>query len=232
MRSTPAVYLISVVLPVYRNAESLVELSRRLLRALEPEGTALELIFVNDACPAGSADVLAGLASAEPRVRVITNGRNQGQRLAVWRGLVSAHGHLIVTMDADLQDRPEDVPLLVREIHDGHFDAVFAARRGEHPDRSRQLSSRIFKRLRSVLTGVPADAGTFLAMTREARDRISHFETASPCLPVLLAAAGLRLGSVAVTRDPRPAGKSAYSHWMRVRLAWKDLRAAWKVRAR
>jgi glycosyltransferase involved in cell wall biosynthesis len=224
--------VISIVLPVYRNAETLAELNRRLLRALEPEGTALELIFVNDGCPAGSGEVLSGLASADPRVRVLTNGRNQGQRLTVWRGLGSARGDLIVTMDADLQDRPEDIPLLVREIRDRQFDAVFAARRGEHQDRSREITSRIFKRLRSALTGVPVDAGTFLAMTREARDRILRFETASPCLPVLLAAARLRLGSVAVTRDPRPAGESAYSHWMRIRLAWQDLRSAWKIRAR
>ena len=107
---------ISVVLPVYRNAEVLAALHARLVRALEGEAAELEMIFVDDACPAGSGAVLDELARRDARVRVIRHERNQGQRLAVWHGLEAARGAIVITMDADLQDPPEAIPLLLGEL--------------------------------------------------------------------------------------------------------------------
>ena len=104
---------ISVVLPVYRNAEVLAALHARLVRVLEGEAAELEMIFVDDACPAGSGAVLDQLARRDTRVRVIRHERNQGQRLAVWHGLEAARGEIVITMDADLQDPPEAIPLLL-----------------------------------------------------------------------------------------------------------------------
>jgi polyisoprenyl-phosphate glycosyltransferase len=222
---------VSVILPVYRNADTVVELHARLTRALEGEGE-LELIFVNDACPGGSGPVLAQLAARHPEVRLFTNERNQGQRLAVWRGVREARGDLIVTMDADLQDPPEAVPVLLRALRESGAGAVFAGRRGEYQSAMRMATSRLFKRVVHGLTGLPPDAGAFLAMTREARDRIVKLEVASPYLPALLCGTRMRLISIPVERAERKSGTSAYSEWARLRMAWTGLAAAWKVRRR
>jgi glycosyltransferase involved in cell wall biosynthesis len=220
---------ISVILPVCRNADTLVELHARLVAALHTEDAPLELIFVNDACPAGSATPLAQLAR-DGRVRVLTHERNQGQRLAVWHGLEQARGDVIVTMDADLQDPPEAIPGMLCAMRDAHAGAVFAGRRGEYQGRLRMATSRLFKKAVHRMTGLPPDAGAFLAMTREARDRIFQLEVASPYLPALLCASGVKLISIPVERDPRKTGASAYSEWARFRMAWSGLRAAWKAR--
>ena len=223
---------ISVVLPVYRNRDTLEALHGRLAATLEPHGANLEFIFVNDACPSGSAEVLVRLARLDSRVRLLTHERNLGQRLAVWHGLAAARGELIVTMDADLQDRPESIPLLLNRLRAGGVGAVFAGRRGEYQGRLRMVASRGFKALLSRLTGLPADAGTFVVLTRDARDRMLRIEAPSPHLPALLRATGVRLASVGLEREPRRSGESAYSEWTRITLAWKDLVTAWQMRRR
>ena len=222
---------VSVVLPVYRNAEALERLHARLIRALAAEA-ALELIFVDDACPAGSGAVLDRLAREDARVRVIHHDRNRGQRLAVWHGLQAARGEIVVTMDADLQDPPEAIPLLLEELRSTGAAAVFAGRRGQYQGRLRMATSRLYRSVLQALTGIPNDAGAFLAMTRDALDRILPIPMPSPYLPALLASTGLPVRSIPVARDVRPAGKSAYSEWARLRLACSGLAAAWRVKRR
>ena len=82
------------------------------------------------------------------------------------------------------------------------------------------------------MTGIPGDAGAYVAMTREALDRILPVAMASPYLPALLASTGLPVRSIPVEREVRPAGKSAYSEWARLRLAYHGLSAAWKLKRR
>lgn len=223
---------VSVVLPVYRNAEVLAVLHARLVRVLEGEAAELEMIFVDDACPAGSGAVLEELARRDARVRVIRHERNQGQRLAVWHGLEAARGEIVITLDADLQDPPEAIPLLLGELRASGAGAVFAGRRGEYQGRLRMATSRIYRRVLQAMTGIPGDAGAYVAMTREALDRILPVAMASPYLPALLASTGLLLCSIPVEREVRPAGKSAYSEWARLRLAYYGLSAAWKLKRR
>ncbi len=223
---------ISVVLPVYRNAEVLVALHARLVRVLVGEAAELEMIFVDDACPAGSGAVLEELARRDTRVRVIRHERNQGQRLAVWHGLEAARGEIVITMDADLQDPPEAIPLLFGELRSTGAGAVFAGRRGEYQGRLRMATSRLYRSVLQAATGIPGDAGAYVAMTREALDRILPIAMASPYLPALLASTGLPVRSIPVEREVRPAGKSAYSEWARLRLAYHGLSAAWKLKRR
>ena len=221
---------ISVILPVYRNAETLPELHRRLTQALAPE--TFELIFVDDACPANSAAVLSQLAASDPRVRVITHDRNHGQRFAVWHGLEAARGQIAITMDADLQDPPEAIPQLLAALRANGAGAVYAARRGAYQSRGRMLTSRLYRTLLQSLTGIPADTGAYLAITRPALDAILPLEMRSPYLPALLVSTGLPFRGVPVQRDTRPAGDSAYSEMARLRLAFHSLRAAWQLKRR
>ena len=223
---------ISVVLPVYRNAEVLAALHARLVRVLEGEAEDLEMIFVDDACPAGSGAVLDQLERQDARVRVVRHERNQGQRLAVWHGLEAARGAIVITMDADLQDPPEAIPLLLGELRASGAGAVFAGRRGEYQGRLRMGTSRLYRRVLQAATGIPGDAGAYVAMRREALDRILPIAMASPYLPALLASTGLPVRSIPVKREVRPAGESAYSEWARLRLAYHGLSAAWKLKRR
>ena len=223
---------ISVVLPVYRNAEALAALHARLIAALEAEAAELELIYVDDACPAGSGAVLGELARRDARVRVIRHARNQGQRLAVWHGLEAARGAIIITMDADLQDPPEAIPMLLVELRSTGAGAVFAGRRGTYQGSLRMTTSRLYRSVLQALTGIPGDAGAFVAMTRDALDGILPISMPSPYLPALLASTGLPVRSIPVARELRQAGESAYSEWARLRLACRSLSAAWKLKRR
>jgi len=218
---------LSVILPVYRTATAIPELHRRLAETLQ--GRDFELIFVDDACPEGSAAVLARIA--DPRVVTVTHAANRGQRQAVLSGLRAARGTTIVIMDADLQDEPEDIPRLLAVLRPGQIEAVFAGRRGDYQAASRMWTSRLFKRLMHRLTGVPADAGSFVAMTRRMAGAVLRLATGQrPYMLALIGATRLPVCSVATRRAVRPAGTSAYSEWRRLRFALSGLRAALELR--
>src|SRR5438067_1542306 len=157
---------LTVVLPVYRNADTLPALHAALHRVLDAQPLDYELLFVDDACPAGSLRVLESLAARDPRVAVLALDRNVGQHRAILAGVELARGARIVVMDADLQDPPEAIPALLARLAQGP-DAVFAGRRGRYESPPRLLSSWLLKRLLWLLCGLPPDAGAFLAIHRE-----------------------------------------------------------------
>ena len=150
--------LISVVVPVYKNRETVGELAAQLC-GVTPE---LELIFVNDACPVGTGDVLDRLAARYKWIRVIHHSTNLGQTAALLRGIEAASGEYIAILDADLQDPPEALPLLLAELERGDWGAVFAGRRGNYQNRSRMLTSKIFKGIVTRLADLPPDAAGFV----------------------------------------------------------------------
>lgn len=201
---------VSVVLPVYRNRATLDELHRRLSAALSGMSLPYELIFVDDACPEGSAAGLAEIAARDPRVRAISLPRNVGQQRAAWVGLSAAGGAWSVVMDADLQDPPEAIPALLSAAAPG-VDAVLAAWRGRYEGKGRLLTSRLFKILREKLTGYPRDAGMFFALRRPLVEEILRHDVPHPFLPSLVALSGRRFVTVPVERASRPSGESAYS---------------------
>ena len=201
---------VSVVLPVYRNRETLAELHSRLSATLAVAAPRYELVFVNDACPEGSAAVLADLAARDPRVRTVSLTRNVGQQRAAWLGLLATRGAWAVVMDADLQDPPEAVPDLLSAATPG-VDAVLAAWTGRYEGRGRLATSRAFKILREKLTGYPRDAGMFLALRRPLVDEILRHDVPHPFLPSLVGLSGRRFITVPVERLARPRGASAYT---------------------
>jgi len=205
---------VGIVVPVYRNAETLQELYRRLRHVLETEQLSYEMIFVDDACPAGSLDVLEELAQGDPRVAVLALERNVGQHRAILAGLSHAWGKCVVVMDADLQDPPEAIPDLLSKMQRG-YAAVFAGRRGRYESFSRLLTSRLFKGLLHLLCGVPADAGLFVAMNRQMVERLLAFDEPRPFVVAMIGCTGLPLASIPVLRSQRPSGHSTYSFWKR-----------------
>jgi dolichol-phosphate mannosyltransferase/undecaprenyl-phosphate 4-deoxy-4-formamido-L-arabinose transferase len=227
---TPDTAEVSVVLPVYRTGGALRELHRRLDAVLGPR--LRELVLVDDACPEGSGLVIAELADRDTRVRPITLARNRGQHRAVLAGLRATTGTWSLVMDADLQDPPEAIPPLLDRASAGGVDAVFAGRRGRYESPLRLLTSRLYKRLLGRLVGVPADAGTFVVLSRPLVDKLVEMGGPSPSLVAMIGCAGVVTTSVPVERAPRFEGRSAYSHAARLRSAVQALRwvAWWRLR--
>ena len=224
--------LLSIVMPVYRNAATLRELHSRLSRAMRTQRLDYELIFVNDACPENSLAVLIELAQSDPQTAVVALERNVGQQRAVMAGLRLARGASVVVMDADLQDPPEAIPGLLRELQSG-YAAVFAGRRGAYESPFRLLTSRVFKRMQSWLSGVPPDAGLFVVMRRDMVERLLAFDAPRPFLVPMIGCTGLPLASTPVLRAARPSGVSAYSTWKRLKIACLSLgwTVVWRLRA-
>jgi glycosyltransferase involved in cell wall biosynthesis len=210
---------LSVVTPVFRNAETIVELHRRLTTvcsAYEP----YEIIFVNDSGPDHSLQVLKEITELDSHAGVVALRENGGQNRAVIAGVANASGDAIVIMDADLQDPPEAIPALLDKLQNG-YDVVFGGRRGSYEPAGRMVTSRLFKRVLSLLSGfrLPSDAGLFLVMNHGAALRALDLADDDPHVVGLLARTGARMTSVGVTRSARANGQSAYSGSARLKVA-------------
>jgi glycosyltransferase involved in cell wall biosynthesis len=214
---------VSVVLPLHRNADSVAELCGRLSDVLRSRGASYEIILVDDACPEGSGAVARELANRNSNIIAIHNDVNLGQQRSVLRGLARASGRVVVIMDADLQDRPEEIPLLLEEFSKGSWGAVFAAARRRHNSRSRLFTSLVFKSLMRWICGIPAGSGLFVALTQESARRILSIQLDRPYVLAMIGCAGISMTSVPVERASRPHGQSAYSKRMRLREGFMAL---------
>ncbi|MDD7939482.1 glycosyltransferase [Actinomycetospora lutea] len=217
---------VAVVVPVHRNGATLEELVRRIAGALA--GRPWRVRLVVDACPEGSGHVARALAARDRRVAVTELAVNVGQHAALRRGLADEPGACAwVCLDADLQDPPEALPALVDRL-DEH-DVVFAGRRGAYESAGRHLTGRGHRLLVAALTGLPADAGAFLALGPRGRAAVlSPAGAAAPSVVVALgprtrAGAGLRVTSRSVARATRPVGTSAWSSRARLRQSVRAL---------
>ncbi len=217
---------LSVILPLYRTADTLEELHSRLCAVLEAAHLTFEIVAVNDACPHGSGPLLDTLAARDSRLVPIHLPANVGQQRAVWQGLQAARGELIAIMDADLQDQPEHLPALLQALAAHPVHAVFAGRRGQYQQGSRMATSYLFKRLLHLVAHVPPDAGSYVVFTRAMADAILRFPVPHPYMLALIGATRLPVLSLPIPRAPRPVGRSAYSEFTRLQFAWRGLRTA------
>ena len=143
--------MISVVIPAFDEALSLEELHRQLDAVASAEGYDLQIIFIDDGSTDGTWDVIEKLARDDPRVLGIRFRRNFGKAAALSAGFDAAVGELIVTMDADLQDDPDEIPNLLAKLHEG-FDVVSGWKRVRHDPWHKVWPSRVFNFLVSRLT--------------------------------------------------------------------------------
>ncbi len=215
-----------VVTPVHGNEATLPELVRRLVVALD--GRTWRLRMVVDASPDASLAVARSLAALDPRIAVTALDRNVGQHRALARGLAAedeatATAAAWVCLDADLQDPPEAVPVLLRRLAGGDVGAVFAGRRGAYESRARMLTGRLHRAALGRVTGLPADAGAFVAMGPAARRAV--LDLGGPSIVAAIGASGVPVASVPVERDRRPSGHSSWSAAGRARQSARTL--AW-----
>ena len=215
---------LSIVIPLFDEAENLEPLALELRAALEGLAYGYEVLFVDDGSGDDSPAVLARLAAADSRLRVLRQPVNQGQSAAFAAGLRHARGELVATLDADLQNDPADLPRLLAEI-DG-CDVVCGVRTDRHDSWVRRVSSRIANTVRNRLTGESiTDVGCSLRVmhTRHAR-RVPFFEGMHRFLPTLLRLAGAqRIVEVPVSHRPRLRGASKYGIHNRLWRALADL---------
>lgn len=208
---------VSVIVPVYKNHDTLVDLHLQVSTVLHSLCEEFEFVFVDDNCPQNSIAVLRKLAGDDDRVSVVQMKQNVGQQNAVLTGLRYAHGKTAVIMDADLQDPPSALPNLIRKINEG-YDVVFAGRRGSYQAYSRLFTSQLYKWALHVLTGVPTDAGLFMALQKDTVQKLLAVYSTPPHLVAMLGVLNLRTLSIPVEREKRPSGESAYTSWMRLKV--------------
>jgi polyisoprenyl-phosphate glycosyltransferase len=220
---------VTIVVPVFRNADTLAALAGRLCAALASTFGTFRVLFVVDASPDDSWGVVRELAAQDARICGLLLDRRAGQHAAVLVGLASAASRWFVVMDGDLQDPPEAVPLLLdraRELG----GTVFARRTGRYERWDRLVTSRAFKTLLRWISGVPQDVGTFFVVNAGVADAMCRMRVRSPQVVVLAHHCSPAWDVVPVTRAQRAVGRSAYSSAARVRAAIRTLRCAVECR--
>jgi glycosyltransferase involved in cell wall biosynthesis len=204
---------ISVVIPVFNESENLEELHRELVAALESTGRAFDVILIDDGSTDSSWTVLRSLQQKDGRVKLIRLRRNFGQTAALAAGFDHARGGIIVSLDADLQNDPNDIPSLIQRIDDG-FDIVSGWRRSRKDKFfSRRVPSLIANTLISRLTGVRLhDYGcTLKAFRSEVIKNIKLYGELHRFIPAIASQLGVRISEVEVNHRPRKHGKSKYT---------------------
>jgi glycosyltransferase involved in cell wall biosynthesis len=228
--SAPA---LSIVLPVFEEAESLPVLWQELEATLPLLGRSAEVIFVDDGSADGSTEVLRDLAKRDPRVRLVRLEDNAGLSAAFYVGYQAARAPVVVTMDSDLQNDPRDMLTLLQHLEG--VDAVVGWRQVRHDSWVKRASSRIANRVRDRLTGdrVRDSASSFRVVRRECLAAIPPFDGMHRFVPTLLRSAGYRVVEVPVSHRPRRYGRSKFGIPNRLRRVIADVLAVrWMLRRR
>ena len=203
---------LSVIAPVYNEVENVDELVSQIVSTLRPTGLSFEIILIDDGSSDGTTERLAELARRVPELRCIVFRRNFGQSAAMTAGFQHSRGRVVVSMDADLQNDPADIPKLVAKLREGH-DLVSGWRKSrKDPFFSRRLPSVLANRLISWATGVRLhDYGCSLkAYDGELARNLLLYGELHRFIPVLANLYGARIAEVAVNHRPRTKGKSKY----------------------
>jgi glycosyltransferase involved in cell wall biosynthesis len=215
--------LLSLVIPVYNEADSLVPLVAEIDEALVTYATPYEILFVDDGSTDGSFAVMRELAEARDDVRVLKLRRNFGKAAALSHGFAAARGDLIVTMDGDRQDDPAEIPNLVAPLSQG-YDLVSGWKQRRQDPLNKTLPSRFVYWTVRRASGIPLhDFNCGLkSYRREVVDTISIYGEMHRYIPVVAAQAGFRATEVKVSHRRRTAGRSKYG-WQRYMRGYLDL---------
>jgi undecaprenyl-phosphate 4-deoxy-4-formamido-L-arabinose transferase len=212
---TPAV---SVVVPVYNSEQTLDELVARLMTAASSGPGGLEIVLVNDGSRDRSWQVVQRLAAAHPEVRGISLARNHGQHNALLCGIREARGDVIVTMDDDLQNRPEDVPALIARLN-ADCDVVYGFPRAQQWGVMRNIASRVTKLVLEGAMGARTASmvSGFRAMRSDVREAFAGYQSILVNIDVLLTWGASRFDVVLVEHERRRVGRSNYTFRQLVR---------------
>lgn len=210
---------LSVVVPVYRAAECLHELQRRLTASLEQITSDFECILVEDCGGDESWQIICDIARRDPRFRGIQFSRNFGQHHGITAGLDHCRGAWVVIMDCDLQDAPEEIPALYAKAQEG-FDVVLAQRANRKDSTEKTLSSRLFYQLFNYLTDMKYDprVGNFRIMSAKVVENCRAMREGLRFLPGMVEWMGFPAAKIEVEHGMRYAGESTYTFRKLLRL--------------
>ena len=203
---------VSVVVPVYNSEQTLDELVRRLKASIATGRRPLEILLVNDGSADGSWQVVQQLAAAHPEVRGISLARNHGQHNALLCGMREATGAVILTIDDDLQNRPEDAPALIARLQQG-YDVVYGFPRQQQWGLLRNVASRVTKLVLQGAMGARTASmvSGFRAIRAEVLDAFAGYQSILVNIDVLLTWGTSRFDVVEVEHEQRRVGRSNYT---------------------
>lgn len=203
---------VSVVVPVYRSQETLRELHRRIVSALEPVVPDFEILLVEDCGGDDSWGVIQELAKGDPRVRGIQLARNYGQHNALLCGIRAARGEILVTLDDDLQNPPEEISRFLDKLGEG-YDVVYGTPATETHGFLRNQASRITKlALQSAMGAETASkVSAYRVFRSRLRDAFADYRSPTVNIDVLLTWGTTRFATIAVRQDGRAHGDSGYT---------------------
>jgi undecaprenyl-phosphate 4-deoxy-4-formamido-L-arabinose transferase len=210
--ATPKRQSVAIVVPVYNEAANLPVLWPRLRPILNDSTREWEVVFVDDGSTDESLEILRGYSREDARVRVIELARNFGQHSALLAGFRNSRGDVVVTLDADLQNPPEEIPRLLEAIAEGN-DVVGGWREDRHDRSYRRLASRMHNRITSTIVGVPMhDYGCMLrAYRRHIVDTVIACDEKAAFVPALANSFAKRVAEIPVLHAERHDGKSRYN---------------------
>jgi undecaprenyl-phosphate 4-deoxy-4-formamido-L-arabinose transferase len=211
---------LSIVIPVYNEEAGLAKLFERLYPALDKLGLPYEIVFVNDGSRDQSATILADRFRERPDVtRVVLFNGNYGQHMAILAGFQATRGEIVVTLDADLQNPPEEIGNLVAKMHEG-YDYVGSIRRERQDVAWRTHASKAMNRLREKITHIKmTDQGNMLrAYGRNVIDLINQCSEVNTFIPALAYTFARKPTEIVVEHEERAAGESKYSLYSLIRL--------------
>ncbi|MCU6500261.1 glycosyltransferase [Rugamonas sp. A1-17] len=211
---------ISVVIPIYNEQAGLQALFDRLYPALDKLGTTYEIVFVNDGSRDNSVSILAEQFRTRPDVtRVVLFNGNYGQHMAILAGFEASRGDIMITLDADLQNPPEEIGNLVAKIREG-YDYVGSIRRKRQDSAWRTYASKAMNHLRERITNIKiTDQGNMLrAYGRNVIDLVNQCGEVNTFVPALAYRFARKPTEIIVEHEERAAGESKYSLYSLIRL--------------
>ena len=213
--------VISVVIPMYDEAEIIGEMHRRLAAVMATVDTPWEAIYVNDGSRDATLRIIATLRASDPHIAVVNLSRNFGKEIATTAGLDHACGDAVIVIDADLQDPPELIPCLITAWRNG-YDMVYARRRCRDGETwLKKLTAAAFYRMMRRLGDVelPRDVGDFRLMSRRVVDAVQQLREQHRFMKGLFAWVGFPSTAIEYDRDPRAGGTTKWSFWKLWNLA-------------
>jgi len=220
----PNVLPVSIVIPVYNEEQNLPRLWGEIAAALRPLARAWEVVFVDDGSTDASLEALKALAGANPEVRYLAFTQNRGQSAAFCAGFDQASHPVVVTLDADLQNDPADIPAMLALFDQGYGMAI-GWRKKRQDTWSKRIGSKIGNAIRNRITRESVrDTGCSLkVMRRDLLLRIPRFKGMHRYLPTLMKLQGASVAEMPVNHRERHAGVSKYSNWQRALVGIRDL---------
>lgn len=220
----PAEIDVSVVVPVKDEAESVGELAARVAAVLDALGKSFEIVFVDDGSRDGTSACVRRAHQVDPRVKLVRLRRNFGKAAALCAGFDHCGGKVVITMDGDLQDEPEEIPRFLAKMEQEDLDLVSGWKKKRHDPVSKTLPSLLFNGVTRFLAQVDLhdfNCG-FKAYRREVLEEIAVYGELHRYIPVLASRRGFTVGEIEVRHHPRRHGVSKYG-WDRLYKGLLDL---------